>query len=659
MMNQKLYKKSIFLLFSVLLMCFSLFSQKNAYDKGKDSIIILLKEYSKTKQPQIPQKAFLFAEETKIDSLLKLTYVHFGMKSYFNKDLANLTLTEKRLQKFYNTTKDSSALAKQYYYKSLFFKIQYNPDSTFYYLHKSKNISVQLKDSLEATRRLLSMAAVQFGEKDYLGSENSIIEGLRFVEPLDEVFFTGLLYERLGDVLFITERQKEARENYLKFFELQKRIPNVKIKYEKARLYNNLAKTYDAEGDYVKGIEYFKKCLSIDSLKLKHLYTYEVALGGFSYSNFKLGNKKVALKGYLVVLKSKEKRNHKRGLAILHTILGEIYASNNETNKAVFHAKKGLQLSKEINLIRRVLENLLRLSKLEKGETGRQHLEAHFVLNDSLFRRERNLKNTFAKIRYETEKKDIENTLLKKENSKKQLAVEGQRQQKIIAWLLTGVSLLFIGFGASIVSTRKKKLIFKAKMQQIEAREKERQQIAKSLHDEVAGDISMLHLNLAKINQTTAAKSLNTIKENVRNLSHQLSSESFEKVSFKNQVINLISDFFEVDFRIKTQEIDSVDWRKINNAIKRTLFLAIRESIQNSKKHGQATVINLSFNETKNAIFLTILDNGKGFNSTSKKAGIGLKNMEERIEEINGVFSIESALQKGTKINIEISKSGI
>ena len=647
------------LLFLTLLLNLSMFSQKNAYDKGKDSIIILLKEYSKTKDSQIPQKAFLFAEETKIDSLLKLTYVNFGMKSYFNKDLANLTLTEKRLQKFYNKTKDSSALAKQYYYKSLFFKIQYNPDSTFYYLHKSKNISVQLKDSLEATRRLLSMAAVQFGEKDYLGSENSIIEGLRFVEPLDEVFFTGLLYERLGDVLFITERQKEARKNFLKFFELQKRIPNVKIKYEKARLYNNLAKTYEAEGDYVKGIEYFKKCLSIDSLKFKSLSRYEVALGGFSYNNFKLGNKKLALKGYLVVLKSKEKRNHKRGLAISHTILGEIYASNNETNKAVFHAKKGLQLSKEINLVNRVLENLFRLSKLVKGETGRQHLEAHFVLNDSLFRRERNLKNTFAKVRYETEKKDIENTLLKKENSRKELAIEVQRQQKIIAWLLTGVSLLFIGFGASIVSTRKKKLIFKAKMQQIEAREKERQQIAKSLHDEVAGDISMLHLNLAKTNQTTAAKSLNTIKENVRNLSHQLSSESFEKVSFKNQIINLISDFYEVDFRIKIQEIDSVNWKKINNAIKRTLFLAIRESIQNSKKHGEATAIVLNFNETKIAVFLTISDNGKGFNSTSQKAGIGLKNMQERIEEINGVFSIESAVQKGTKINIEIFKRGV
>jgi signal transduction histidine kinase len=217
---------------------------------------------------------------------------------------------------------------------------------------------------------------------------------------------------------------------------------------------------------------------------------------------------------------------------------------------------------------------------------------------------------------------------------------------------------LFLGFGASIVTNRRKKLAFEAKMKQIEAREKERQRIAKSLHDEVAGDIRMLHLSLSKTAQIAAAKSLHIIKENVRNLSHQLSSESFEKVFFKDQIINLVSDFFDPNFRIKIQEIDDVKWQKVNNVIKRTLFLAIREGVQNAKQHAEASVVVLNFKETKKAILLTVSDNGKGFDITSKKAGIGLKNMQERIEEINGLFTIESVLQKGTKINIEIFKSG-
>ena len=129
-------------------------------------------------------------------------------------------------------------------------------------------------------------------------------------------------------------------------------------------------------------------------------------------------------------------------------------------------------------------------------------------------------------------------------------------------------------------------------------------------------------------------------------------------MSFKDQIINLISYFFEIDFRIKAEKIDTVDWQNINNAIKRTLFLTIRESVQNAKKHAAAKNIILSFSETKNAVFLTISDNGKGFNVDAKKTGIGLKNMKERIEEINGVFSIKSELEKGTNIDIEIPKHG-
>ena len=632
----------------------SLFSQNNKID----SIGILLNEYKKTKQVNLPEKAFLLAEKIKGDSLLKSTYVNFGMRSYFNKDYANLNLSQKKLHQFYFKTKDTAALAKGHYYKALLFKKDYVVDSSFYYFNSSKNLSVQLKDSLEATRRLLSMAALQYNERDYLGSESTIIEGLRYVEPLNELFFTGLLYERLGNVLFITERQDEARKNYLKFFELQKKAGTLNLKYEEARLNNHLAKTYEAEENYIKSIEFFNKSLSIDSLQFKKTYRYESALEGVSYANYMLGKKDLALKGYLEVLKSRKHRNYDRGLTFSHSLLGDFYMSKNKTKKAIFHTKEGLKIAKKINFTERILENLIRLSKLTKGEKGRQLLEEHFVLNDSIYRRERTLKNQFAKIRYETEKKDKENASLKEENTKKQLLLEREQQQKTIGWLLAGTSLLVIGFGTSIVLSRRKKMLFDAKLQQVEVRENERQQIAKSLHDEVAGDIRMLHLKLAKTNLIEEAKTLDIIKENVRNLSHQLSSESFDKVSFKDQIINLISDYFEIDFRIKAQEIDSVDWKNINNSIKRTLFLTIRESIQNAKKHADASVLTINFKETKKSVFLVISDNGKGFDVTKNKSGIGLKNLRERIEEISGIFTIESVIEKGTKTTIEIPKNG-
>tara|TARA_B110000046_G_scaffold62351_1_gene69944 strand:- start:37 stop:1383 length:1347 start_codon:yes stop_codon:yes gene_type:complete len=414
-------KKNI--LFLLLFVNVSVFSQ----NESRDTIALILKEYVKTKQAHLPQKAFLIAEKTKIDSVIKQTYVLFGMKSFFNKDLANLTLTEKKLHAFFIKTKDSFALGKQYYYKSLFFKVLNSgdnlakSDSSLYYLSESKKISVQLKDSLEAGRRLLSISALQYREKDYFGGESSIIEGLHLLEPSGEVFFTGLLYERLGNVMWRLERQEEARKNYLKFFELQKKIPNIKLKYEKARLQLHLAKTYETEGNYTKSIEYFNKCLMVADLKVENAYRYEAALEGLSYGHFMQGDKKLALKGYLEVLKSRQSRGYKRGLIWSYALLGELYASNNETKKAIFFVKKSLQTAKELLTTTKKLENLLLLSKLVRGEKGRKYLEERTQLNDSLHKRERILKNKFTKVRYETEKKDKENISLKLENTRKSI----------------------------------------------------------------------------------------------------------------------------------------------------------------------------------------------------------------------------------------------
>lgn len=649
-------KKCIFLF--LLLISPSIFSQNIKFDAIKDSLSALLKEYRATKNSEIPKISFKLAESTKEDTIVKKTYINFGLQSYFIEDIPNLSLSKNKLLKHFNRTKDSFALAKHYHYKALIFKIKVISDSCFHYYNKSKDLSIVLKDSLEVARRYLSMSNVQHIERDYMGSQNSVINGLRFIEPLGEKWFTSNHYLNLGVALRMTERSKEARMFFLKYLEIQKTIPkNDSTKYF-STYYTQIAKSYEAEFNYIKGRDFYKKSLLIDSLKTKQLFSYITSLEGFSYNNFMLGNKDIALKGYLEVLALREKNNLESKLVYSHSLLGEYYASTRQKKKAIFHTKKAIVLSKKYNNSERILENLFLLSKLVKGEKGRQYLEEHFFLNDSLFKRERSIKDQFAKVRYETEKKDKENTTLKEENYRKQLELESEEQQKIIGWLVAGASILFIAFGYVIVNNRRKKLLFETKLKQIEVCENERKQIAKSLHDEVAGDIRMLHKKLTKNNLLEESVELDRVKNNVRNLSHQLSSVSFEEVSFKNQIVNLVSDFFDASFMIKVKEINTVRWKEINNSIKRTLFLTIRESIQNIDKYAEAKNVILRFSETKKSVFLSISDDGKGFHLDTKKKGIGLKNMKERVEEINGVFSIESKLKKGTTIEIEIPKNG-
>ena len=136
-----------------------------------------------------------------------------------------------------------------------------------------------------------------------------------------------------------------------------------------------------------------------------------------------------------------------------------------------------------------------------------------------------------------------------------------------------------------------------------------------------------------------------------------LSSVSFDEVSFKDQIINLISDHFSMDFKIKTKGIDHVNWKEINDTIKRTLYLSIRESLQNTIKYAKASEFLIEFSVDKKEILLLLKDNGGGFNSNSKKTGIGLKNLKERVEEIQGSFHIESS-SEGTLTTLKIPMNG-
>ena len=651
--------RQLFFIISFLL-CLTVHAQQNTNTGHKKQVLTLLKEYNRTKDTLLKNTILSASSPIKYDSIYREANIIWGTDSYFKKDLKGLQISARNLLDSYHANKDSFALAKQLHYKALYFRRSYKTDSCFYYYHQSKNVSILIKDSIQVVRRLLSMANMQRSQKDFLGSEITIIEGLRFAEPLkNEVRYTSSLYNVLGLVLHETGKQKEARVFYDKFYALSRKN---KQKLVKDRAYldfnNNVGLSYHKEDNFKKAISLFSKALLLDSLEIKFPYRYQSLHENLADSYLSIGNNSGALKGLKLALQSRESHGFLVEQSVSHTLLSECYQVLDNDKMALFHAKKGLEIGKRTNSSLRVLQNLNSLSRLTPAEEGIRYLEAYIILNDSIHERERTLKNQFAKVRYETDKKDKENINLKVENSQKELEIESEKQQKTIGWLLAGGSILFIGFGASVVTSRKKKLLFNAKLQQIEAREKERQQIAKSLHDEVAGDIRMLHLKLAQTNQESAANSLNIIKRNVRNLSHELSSEDFEKVSFKDQIIGLVSDFFEKDFQIKVHGIDYVVWVHLNNVIKRMLFLAIRECILNSKKHGKASVVNISFEETNKAIILIVLDNGKGFDTTIKKPGIGLKNMQERVAEINGIFSIKSELENGTSIHIEIPKSG-
>lgn len=80
----------------------------------------------------------------------------------------------------------------------------------------------------------------------------------------------------------------------------------------------------------------------------------------------------------------------------------------------------------------------------------------------------------------------------------------------------------------------------------------------------------------------------------------------------------------------------------------------LQETLQNIYKHANANEVKISFKLKNNVILMSIEDDGDGFNVNKARKGIGLKNIDSRVNEIGGIAKVFSEINKGTKFEISI-----
>jgi len=243
--------------------------------------------------------------------------VQNGLNSYFKGDTIGLLNANKELKKIYKKTKDSLSLAKIYHFKALVYRIKFRLDSSYYYYHQSKNISILLKDSLEVGRRLLSMANMQNDERDYVGAEITIIEGLKYLEPLKEYTFTPHSLVTLGNVLTSLSRFEEARKYYRKAAELYIKNSSKELnEREQLNVLNNLGNTYLLESNPKEALKYLKQGLQHNRIETKFLWHYKRLLGNAGESKYLLDQKEEAWNDLRLLLKVREETNDIYGLSL-------------------------------------------------------------------------------------------------------------------------------------------------------------------------------------------------------------------------------------------------------------------------------------------------------------------------------------------------------
>jgi two-component system, sensor histidine kinase and response regulator len=89
----------------------------------------------------------------------------------------------------------------------------------------------------------------------------------------------------------------------------------------------------------------------------------------------------------------------------------------------------------------------------------------------------------------------------------------------------------------------------------------------------------------------------------------------------------------------------------LSHAVNIALYRIVQEGLTNICKYAKATAVQIQIESNPAGIFLTLQDNGKGFQMGESRSGFGLQGMQERVTALGGSLEITSARDRGCCIN--------
>ena len=139
--------------------------------------------------------------------------------------------------------------------------------------------------------------------------------------------------------------------------------------------------------------------------------------------------------------------------------------------------------------------------------------------------------------------------------------------------------------------------------------------------------------------------------QTIRDLSHTLVSSILLKFGLKYAIIDMADKFSNSQITFDT-DIENV--RRYHQGFEIKVNNIIQEFVNNILKHSNATKALVKIKDVDGKLLIHIQDNGTGFDKTKipEKDGLGINQIDARIQMMKGDFHIESNSDNGTKIDI-------
>ena len=262
-------------------------------------------------------------------------------------------------------------------------------------------------------------------------------------------------------------------------------------------------------------------------------------------------------------------------------------------------------------------------------------------------------------VKYHTQEKELEIAHLQQEQLEHQAFL---LKASIAVALLSGLALI------TLLTLRHKKRIAEKKIEllkqenelnsarrYIEGLEEECKYFAKELHDGIANDLLGLQMKIetsaSKGNEQELASLVSKLRNNVRNISHELMPPEFEHLSLDQILDRYAAKLTEnTGIEVSYHPTENNASRHLPNETAYELYRIVQELTMNIVKHASASHIVISLRaDNENKYTLQITDNGKNANkqqtATNNNDGIGLRTVNDRIRAINATANVCSSTE--------------
>jgi two-component system NarL family sensor kinase len=501
-------------------------------------------------------------------------------------------------------------------------------------------------------------------------------EAEKFAKNIKNDSLLAFYIKQIGTTYYHINKKEIALNYFLKAEKISHKIKSWNLN---AMLLNNIGAIYVERNKYKEAKNALLKSIDIFNVHVKDKAKSLLPKRLLATLYTKMNQFELAQSMYIDLISLSKEFKDTTTLCFSLIYYSDLLVKTGNFKKAISYCQEAVYFAR-INKNKNTLANCVMtlantyMQDHQYKEAAKYFTEVIYI-NKSIF--QENLEKGISEneVKYKTE--EIKRL---KELAESKTLVEKQKNNFILVLFLSILFLLIISFLIIYLQQQNKRRKIEILLQKqliesvIFAQEEEKTRIARDLHDGICQKFAATKLKFSYINSNLIANLTDTIPSRkdeiiekftlaislldeatneLRGISHEIMPPSLlqrDVISALKQLsINSFSDQIEYSFEVFGKSFELSENEEIN------IYRIAQEIFANILKHANATEVSVQILFTETTFNLIIEDNGIGFKST-KKIGIGLKNIKLRAEIIKAKFEIEPGINFGTISSLKINK---